>query len=72
MCFLAAEMSRLLADSYRLIWESCAVTTPPDPEPPPEEPYEIPGTTAAWEPSTLPERPLTAAEAEALLAKDIA
>lgn len=40
-------------------------------EPPPEQPYEIPGTEPAWEPDTLPGQPLTAAKAAALLAKVI-
>jgi hypothetical protein len=43
-----------------------------DPQPPPEEPYELPGTEPAWEPATLPDRPLTAKDAAPLLAKDIA
>jgi hypothetical protein len=40
-------------------------------EPPPEEPYELPGTTAAYEPSTLPNRPLTAADAAPFVPKII-
>lgn len=40
-------------------------------EPPPEQPYSLPGTEPAWEPSTLPEQPLTAARASALLSKEI-
>jgi hypothetical protein len=38
-------------------------------EPPPEEPYQIEGTEAAWEPSTLPNRPLTAAAASVFVPK---
>jgi len=41
------------------------------PEPPPEEPYELEGTEPAWEPSTLPGRPLTAAEAAPFVPKII-
>lgn len=40
-------------------------------EPPPEEPYEIEGTTAAYEPETLPNRPLTAAGASCFVPKII-
>jgi len=40
-----------------------------DPQPPPEQPYQLPGTTAAWEPSTLPNQPLTAAAASPFLPK---
>ncbi len=40
-------------------------------EPPPEEPYQIEGTTAAEEPSTLPGRPLTAAGAAPFVPKII-
>ncbi len=40
-------------------------------DPPPEQPYSIPGTTPAWEPSTLPQRVLTAAMVQPLLAKRI-
>jgi len=40
-------------------------------QPPPEEPYELPGTEAAWEPSTLPDRPLTAAAASCFVEKII-
>ena len=40
-------------------------------EPPPEEPYELPGTEPAWEPSTLPNQPLTAARASVFVAKEI-
>jgi hypothetical protein len=40
-------------------------------EPPPEQPYEMPGTEPAWEPSTLPNRPLTAAEAMPFVPKII-
>lgn len=45
---------------------------PPEPEPPPEEPYSLPGTTPAWSTNTLPNEPLTAEKAAALLAKNIA
>lgn len=41
-------------------------------EPPPEEPYELEGTEPAWEPSTLPGWPLTAAEAAPFVRKVIA
>ena len=40
-------------------------------EPPPEEPYEIPGTEPAWEPDTLPNHPVRAADAEPLIPKVI-
>ena len=40
-------------------------------EPPPEEPYQLPGTVAAEEPSTLPNQPLTAAKASVFVAKEI-
>jgi len=40
-------------------------------EPPPEEPYELEGTEPAWEPSTLPGRPLTAADAAPFVPKII-
>lgn len=43
-----------------------------DPGPSGEEPYQLPGTEPALEPSTLPNQPLTAAKASALLAKEIA
>lgn len=39
--------------------------------PPPEEPYQLPGTQPAWEPSTLPEHPLRAQDAPALIPKII-
>ena len=39
-------------------------------EPPPEQPYEIPGTSA-WEPDTLPGRPLTAKDAMPFVSKII-
>ena len=48
------------------------MSTPPDPEPPPEQPYELPGTSAAWEPDTLPEHPLRAEDCLPLCGKDIA
>lgn len=41
-------------------------------QPPPEEPYTLPGTVPAWEPETLPDRPMTAQDAEPLIAKVIA
>lgn len=41
-------------------------------QPPPEEPYSIPGTTAAQEPSTLPGRPMTAVQASPFEQKVIA
>jgi len=40
-------------------------------EPPPEEPYQIEGTEPAFEPSTLPNRPLTAAGAMPFVSKII-
>ena len=40
-------------------------------EPPPEQPYELPGTEPAWEPSTLPDRALTAAAASVFVPKII-
>jgi hypothetical protein len=40
-------------------------------EPPPEEPYELPGTEPAWEPETLPNRGLTAAGAMPFVSKII-
>ena len=40
-------------------------------EPPPEEPYSLPGTVAAEEPSTLPNQPLTAAKAAPFISKEI-
>jgi hypothetical protein len=43
-----------------------------EPAPPPEQPYQIPGTQPAWEPSNLPNWPLTAAAAAPFLAKVIA
>lgn len=39
------------------------------PEPPPEEPYQIPGTVAGWNLSTLPGQPLTAAGAAPFVSK---
>lgn len=48
------------------------MSQPPEPEPPPEEPYQIPGTTPAWSIDTLPNEPLTADRCEPLIAKDIA
>ena len=38
-------------------------------EPPPEQPYELPDTEPAWEPSTLPDRPLTAVGAAPFVSK---
>jgi hypothetical protein len=38
-------------------------------EPPPEEPYELPGTEPASEPGTLPGQPLTAAKAAPFVSK---
>lgn len=43
-----------------------------EPQPPPEEPYSLPGTTAAQEPSTLPDWPMTAAQASPFEQKVIA
>jgi hypothetical protein len=40
-------------------------------QPPPEEPYQIEGTEPAWEPATLPNRPLTAADAAPFVPKII-
>ena len=40
-------------------------------QPPPEEPYEIPGTEPAWEPATLPDTPLTSSKVQALIPKVI-
>jgi hypothetical protein len=39
---------------------------------PPEEPYQLPGTTPALEPDTIEDHPMRASDAEALLAKVIA
>jgi hypothetical protein len=41
------------------------------PAPPPEQPYQLPGTQPAWEPFTLPERPMTAKDAAPLVPKVI-
>lgn len=41
------------------------------PEPPPEEPYRIPGTHPAREPDTLPERPMTAKDASPFIPKRV-
>ena len=41
------------------------------PQPPPEQPYSLPGTQPAWEPSTLPQHPLRATDVPALLPKMI-
>lgn len=43
-----------------------------DPEPPPEEPYTLPGTTPAWEPGELPGWPMTAEQAAPFEQKVIA
>ena len=43
----------------------------PDIPPPPEEPYSIPGTTAAFSLDSLPGEPLTAAGAEPFVSKVI-
>jgi hypothetical protein len=48
------------------------VSDQPPQQPPPEQPYTLPGTTSAWEPSTLPNRPVTAADATPFLQKIIA
>jgi hypothetical protein len=40
-------------------------------QPPPEEPYELEGTEPAWEPATLPDRPLTAKDAMPFVMKVI-
>ena len=40
-------------------------------QPPPEQPYELPDTEPAWEPSTLPDTPLTAAQAAPFVPKII-
>lgn len=37
-----------------------------------EEPYQLPGTTPALEPASLPNRPLTADQAKPLIPKVIA
>jgi hypothetical protein len=41
------------------------------PDPAGEHPYELPGTEPALEPDTLPDQPLTAAKASALIPKEI-
>lgn len=43
---------------------------PPEPTPPNID-DDLPGTSPAWEPNTMPNRPLTAAAAAAFLPKDI-
>jgi hypothetical protein len=40
-------------------------------EPPPEQPYELPGTEPAWEPATMPEHPLRAEDAAPLIPKQV-
>lgn len=47
------------------------MTEPPEPEPPPEQPYSLDGTEPAFEPGTLPEQPLTAAKAAVFIPKVI-
>ena len=47
------------------------MSDPQPPEPPPEEPYQLPGTTPAWSMNTLPNQPLTAARASCFVAKVI-
>jgi hypothetical protein len=42
-----------------------------DQQPPPEQPYQIPGTQPAWEPATLPNGPVTAADVSCFLPKVI-
>jgi len=42
-----------------------------EPQPPPEQPYSLPGTEPAWEPDTLPNRPLTAKDASPFVPKII-
>ena len=41
------------------------------PTPPPEQPYPLPGTVPAWEPSTLPGQAMTALAAAPLVPKVI-
>lgn len=43
-----------------------------DPQPPPEQPYQLPGTEPAWEPSTLPDWPMTAVQASPFIRKVVA
>lgn len=43
-----------------------------DPQPPPEEPYALPGTTPSWEPVNLPNWPMTAQQALPFIKKVIA
>lgn len=40
-----------------------------DPQPPPEQPYQLPGTHPAWSLATLPGQPLTAAGAACFVPK---
>ena len=43
------------------------------PEPPPEEPYQLPGTVAAFEPGhDLPQWPMTAKDASVFIRKIVA
>lgn len=43
------------------------------PEPPPEQPYQLPGTTAAFEPGhDLPQWPMTAKDASVFIRKIVA
>lgn len=44
-----------------------------DPQPPPEEPYQIPGTQSAFEPGhDLPQWPMTAQDASPFIRKIVA
>jgi hypothetical protein len=44
-----------------------------DPQPPPEEPYSLPGTQPAFEPGhDLPQWPMTAADASPFIPKVVA
>lgn len=43
-----------------------------DPQPPPEQPYQLPGTQPAWEPGNLPNRPMTAQQALPFIKKVVA
>jgi len=42
------------------------------PQPPPEQPYTIPGTQPAWEPPVPPQWPMTAAQASPFIRKVVA
>jgi hypothetical protein len=48
------------------------VSEPQPAQPPPEEPYQLPGTVPAWEPDTLPEHAMTAKDAAPLVPNVIA